>query len=58
MRRVLREAVRAGRVPPRPSWLTGGHGQQNPRCPRCHTPLFRGRIGGRTTVWCPRCQGG
>ncbi|MGW0199239.1 zinc finger domain-containing protein, partial [Nonomuraea sp. NPDC003201] len=25
-------------------------------CPRCGTPLSRGRIAGRTTVWCPVCQ--
>jgi formamidopyrimidine-DNA glycosylase len=26
-------------------------------CPRCgHHPLSRGRIGGRTTYWCPVCQ--
>jgi formamidopyrimidine-DNA glycosylase len=29
------------------------------RCPRCgHHPLSRGRIGGRTTYWCPVCQPG
>ena len=58
MRSVLRAAVRTGRVPPRPSWLTGARDQQDPRCPRCGTPLCRGRVGGRTTVWCPRHQGG
>jgi formamidopyrimidine-DNA glycosylase len=58
IRHVLRESVRAGRVPPRPSWLTGVRDQRDPRCPRCRTPLCRGRIGGRTTVWCPNCQGG
>jgi formamidopyrimidine-DNA glycosylase len=25
-------------------------------CPRCATPLSRGRYGGRTTYWCPTCQ--
>lgn len=25
-------------------------------CPRCGSPLDRGRIGGRTTYWCPICQ--
>jgi formamidopyrimidine-DNA glycosylase len=57
MHRVLRASVRAGRVPPRPSWLTGARGQRHPGCPRCHTPLRRSHIGGRTTVWCPQCQG-
>lgn len=26
-------------------------------CPRCGGPLSRGKVGGRTTYWCPRCQG-
>jgi formamidopyrimidine-DNA glycosylase len=56
MRRVLRDSIRAARVPPKASWLTGVRDQQNPRCPRCRTPLCRDRIGGRTTVWCPHCQ--
>jgi formamidopyrimidine-DNA glycosylase len=25
-------------------------------CPRCGSGVTRGRIGGRTTYWCPRCQ--
>jgi formamidopyrimidine-DNA glycosylase len=25
-------------------------------CPRCGSPVHRGRIGGRTTYWCPICQ--
>jgi formamidopyrimidine-DNA glycosylase len=58
MRHVLRASIRAGCVPARPSWLTGARGQRQPRCPRCGSPLCHSRIGGRTTVWCPRCQGG
>jgi formamidopyrimidine-DNA glycosylase len=58
MRSVLRASVRAGRVPSRPSWLTGARDQRDARCPRCGAPLCRGRIGGRTTVWCPNCQVG
>ncbi|MFJ8813196.1 zinc finger domain-containing protein [Amycolatopsis thermoflava] len=27
-------------------------------CPRCGTVLEHGRVGGRSTVWCPRCQAG
>jgi formamidopyrimidine-DNA glycosylase len=27
-------------------------------CPRCGTTLARGVVGGRTTYWCPVCQGG
>jgi formamidopyrimidine-DNA glycosylase len=58
MRAVLRAAVRAGRVPPRPSWLTGVRDHSEAACPRCGTRLERARIGGRATVWCPRDQPG
>lgn len=58
MRRVLRESVRAGRVPPRRSWLTGARDEPDPHCPRCGTALRRDRVGGRSTVWCPHCQDG
>ncbi|MFF5476823.1 Fpg/Nei family DNA glycosylase [Streptomyces sp. NPDC012935] len=57
MRRTLRPAVAAGRVPPRPTWLTGHRDDPDPHCPRCGTPLRRTRVAGRTTVWCPGCQG-
>jgi formamidopyrimidine-DNA glycosylase len=56
MRSVLRSSVRAGRVPPRTSWLTGVRDDRSPHCPRCGTALRRDRVGGRSTVWCPRCQ--
>lgn len=56
MRRTLREAVAAGRVPPRDSWLTGHRDDPDPHCPRCGGPLRRSRLAGRGTVWCPRCQ--
>ncbi|UQA97024.1 Fpg/Nei family DNA glycosylase [Streptomyces halobius] len=56
MRRTLRSAVRAGRVPPRKSWLTGHRDDADARCPRCAEPLHRDRIAGRGTVWCSRCQ--
>jgi formamidopyrimidine-DNA glycosylase len=55
MRRTLRSAVRAGCVPPRKMWLTGNRDAEA-TCPRCGEPLRRSRIGGRGTVWCPRCQ--
>ncbi|MCQ4079313.1 Fpg/Nei family DNA glycosylase [Streptomyces sp. RB6PN25] len=55
-RRVLRQSVRAGRVPGRPSWLTGHRDDPHPQCPRCGGPLRRGRVAGRSTVWCPQCQ--
>ncbi|MET9021735.1 DNA-formamidopyrimidine glycosylase family protein [Actinopolymorpha sp. NPDC004070] len=59
MRTVVRHSMRHGRVPANPSWLTGHRDPgQDQICPRCGTPLRRGRVGGRTTVWCPRCQPG
>lgn len=58
MREVLRAAVKAGRVPPRTTWLTGRRDEPSGACPRCGTVLEHGRVGGRGTVWCPRCQAG
>lgn len=54
--RVLQTAVRHGRVPGLPRWLIGVRDDPEPRCPRCGTRLTRGRVGGRTSWWCPRCQ--
>jgi formamidopyrimidine-DNA glycosylase len=56
VKRVLRTAVRHGCVPALPRWLTGVRGEPDPHCPRCGTPLSRGRIAGRTSLWCPHCQ--
>jgi formamidopyrimidine-DNA glycosylase len=56
MRRTLRSSISAGCVPPRRSWLTGHRDDSDAACPRCGEPLRRDRIGGRGTVWCPRCQ--
>ncbi|MFI0776766.1 Fpg/Nei family DNA glycosylase [Streptomyces sp. NPDC021212] len=56
LRGVLRTSVRAGQVPPRPSWLTGHRDDPDPHCPRCGRPLRRGKIAGRTSTWCPNCQ--
>lgn len=56
MRRTLRSTVRAGRVPARKSWLTGHRDGAAEACPRCAGPLSSGRVAGRGTVWCPRCQ--
>ncbi|MEU8918694.1 DNA-formamidopyrimidine glycosylase family protein [Streptomyces nigrescens] len=56
LRRTLRSAVRAGRVPPRRSWLTGRRDGPGATCPRCGATLCRKRLAGRGTVWCPRCQ--
>jgi formamidopyrimidine-DNA glycosylase len=56
MKRVLPTAVRHGCVPSLPRWLTRVRDEPDPACPRCGTRLVRGRIGGRTSLWCPRCQ--
>lgn len=56
MRRVLRTSVRHGRVPDLSGWLTGVRDEPNPSCPRCGTRLTSGHVGGRTSLWCPRCQ--
>lgn len=55
MRWVLNTAAPLGRVPARPSWLTG-HREDRARCPRCATVVQHAKVGGRTTVWCPSCQ--
>jgi formamidopyrimidine-DNA glycosylase len=56
MKRVLRTAVPHGCVPSLPRWLTRVRDDPDPACPRCGTRLVRSRIGGRTSLWCPRCQ--
>jgi formamidopyrimidine-DNA glycosylase len=56
LRRVLRDSIEVGRVPGRPTWLSGARDEPDAPCPRCGTRLNRRRIGGRTTVWCPDCQ--
>lgn len=55
---VLRTAVRHARVPGLPRWLTGARDEPDPSCPRCGARLAHGRLGGRTSLWCPRCQPG
>lgn len=56
MTQVLHTAVRHGRVPGLPRWLTGARDDPDPLCPRCGTRLCHGRIGGRMSFWCPGCQ--
>ncbi|WP_049578219.1 Fpg/Nei family DNA glycosylase [Streptomyces sp. SBT349] len=57
MRSVLRASVKEGHVPARPSWLTGHRDDPDPVCPRSCGPMRRDRVSGRTTAWCPDCQG-
>jgi formamidopyrimidine-DNA glycosylase len=54
---VLHAVARAGHTPRGPNWLTGARWRDPRICPRCASPLDTARIGGRTSVWCPRCQG-
>ena len=42
--------------PPR-GWLIHQRWHKGGRCPRDGTPLQHATIGGRTTAWCPHCQG-
>jgi formamidopyrimidine-DNA glycosylase len=41
---------------PPPTWLFPHRWEPDRLCPREGTRLSRGRIGGRTTCWCPTCQ--
>lgn len=53
---ILREAVRDMEVLElKNSWLFN-HRSDADRCPRCHGPLRRIQIGGRSSYFCPRCQ--
>ena len=54
IRKVLRDSIPYGLVPAKRTWLTGSR-ERGP-CPRCGADLARARIGGRTTVFCPREQ--
>jgi formamidopyrimidine-DNA glycosylase len=54
---VVSDSVSTGRVPPAEGWLTGARDAREPTCPRCGMRLRRTTVAGRTTVWCPRCQG-
>jgi formamidopyrimidine-DNA glycosylase len=41
---------------PPESWLFRHRWRHGGRCPRDGTELQRGTVGGRTTVWCAKCQ--
>ncbi len=56
MRQILRTSVRHGCVPHLRGWLTDVRDLPDPHCPRCGAALTRSRVGGRTTLWCPREQ--
>lgn len=60
VRTVSREALRLiavkGSDPPS-TWLFPHRWRKGGACPRCGLDLVRQPLGGRTTCWCPRCQG-
>lgn len=58
MQRALRESIRHGRIPRKPSWITSQRGRRDPVCPRCGWEVRRSAVAGRTSYWCPRCQPG
>jgi len=41
---------------PPPNWLIHQKWKRNAICPKHRTPLRHAVIGGRSTVWCPKCQ--
>jgi formamidopyrimidine-DNA glycosylase len=41
--------------PPR-NWLIHQKWKRNGVCPKHRTPLRHATVGGRSTVWCPKCQ--
>jgi formamidopyrimidine-DNA glycosylase len=54
VRAATRDAIRNGGV------HTGKvipHRARGEHCPRCATEMARDTVGGRTTFWCPHCQG-
>ncbi len=55
-RRAL-ETIAIEGIDPPSSWLIHQRWGKGGRCPRDQTPLRREVIGGRTTAWCPKCQG-
>lgn len=48
---------RAGTIPRRQGWLSSQRGLPEPTCPRGHGPLQASKVAGRTSLWCPVCQG-
>lgn len=56
IQKVLRDSLPYGYVPGKRTWLTGARGRRNGACPRCGAQLERAKVGGRTTVFCPREQ--
>jgi formamidopyrimidine-DNA glycosylase len=56
IQKVLRDALPYGLVPAKRTWLTGARDRSDGSCPRCGGALERAKVGGRTTISCPREQ--
>jgi len=56
VRHVLRESIPYGLVPSKRGWLTKARDERPGECPRCSAKLERAKVGGRTSVYCPREQ--
>jgi formamidopyrimidine-DNA glycosylase len=56
IRKVLRDSLPYGLVPAKRTWLTGARDRRGGACPRCGGALERAKVGGRTSVYCPREQ--
>jgi formamidopyrimidine-DNA glycosylase len=59
MRAICRVAMRTiaeDFSDPPPDWLFHERWSRKGLCPRHRTPLDCATVGGRTTVWCPKCQ--
>jgi formamidopyrimidine-DNA glycosylase len=57
MRSVLKASMREGQIPRKRGWLRPLRDERGGACPRCASPIERSKVGGRTTLWCPSCQG-
>lgn len=55
--RTVQLAAARGAIPRDRGWLSAQRSRPTPHCPRGHGPLQRERIAGRSSYWCPICQG-
>ncbi len=56
LRWTLQASVKQGEIPRTRSWLNSARAADRASCPRCGSLLSRTSVGGRTSVWCARCQ--
>jgi formamidopyrimidine-DNA glycosylase len=55
-REALKKIAPSHGDPPK-GWLFHERWGRRGACPRCAAELKRAEVGGRTTAWCPVCQG-